>query len=516
MRNGQHSTLGMRAPQKLEQHICTEDVLAAVESLYDDELKPYGRILRKRLEERGALQYRCDVGTDIQNIKDVCEACPLLSVQLEEGGEWSATLKGRTPCFVDVYSPNDYYSNDVWQQMADYFDSFQDPVDGLPGGRYSCAQALMARSLPFLESRSLGQVSHIVQLAISQKKILGHSNGTLVPYKHSQSMLKDRCAEHQKPCMNPKRRSKRLATWESVRSAMQQILVPCVAVSDSIALSNLKRLFRDKFHQELSETALGHRKLSDLLQDKRLSDICSVRLQGNAYIVVPKLNKTHDAQSTPEYDGEATGEAHSRKDGGRALQGNDELGVQLSVESVTGPDGNSQPQGHGKEDYEYVVQNTFITVTPVHSAKSPCHKRTRSLPMDMESPTKSAGESNHQALCCLTPLLFGVLESSVSSTDSAGSPVSVYSRRDAEHQLVSNPTDTDCNSNVMLSQDDMVPEENVDWKEDHKQVPGLEEATIGLPGSEVPMVASRNNSRAPEATWSHVPRSGTTSCNSPI
>lgn len=38
---------------------------------------------------------------------------------------------------------------------------------------------------------------------------------------------------------------------------------------------------------ELSETALGHSKLSELLQDPRLEDICNVRLHGHGYVVVP-------------------------------------------------------------------------------------------------------------------------------------------------------------------------------------------------------------------------------------
>ncbi|CAE7223439.1 rsmB [Symbiodinium natans] len=55
----------------------------------------------------------------------------------------------------------------------------------------------------------------------------------------------------------------------------------------TIPLSNVKRLFRSRFHIELSETALGHSKLSELLQDPRLQDICSVRLQGHGYVVSP-------------------------------------------------------------------------------------------------------------------------------------------------------------------------------------------------------------------------------------
>jgi len=52
-------------------------------------------------------------------------------------------------------------------------------------------------------------------------------------------------------------------------------------------LSNLKRLFRLLFDVELSETALGYSKLSECLQDSRVSGLCDVKLQGQGYIILP-------------------------------------------------------------------------------------------------------------------------------------------------------------------------------------------------------------------------------------
>merc|ERR1719450_630616 len=102
--------------------------------------------------------------------------------------------------FVDAYSPVDVYPAEMWQGAAAYFAGLEGESMVLPGRRYSCAQALVARGLPFLQGRSLGQVSHIVQLAISQKKLLGYLNGAVVPYGRSQSMLKEQCAKRQRPC----------------------------------------------------------------------------------------------------------------------------------------------------------------------------------------------------------------------------------------------------------------------------------------------------------------------------
>ena len=41
----------------------------------------------------------------------------------------------------------------------------------------------------------INRLCHIVQLAISQKKILGYLNGSVVPYQRSQSMVKEQRLE---------------------------------------------------------------------------------------------------------------------------------------------------------------------------------------------------------------------------------------------------------------------------------------------------------------------------------
>ncbi|CAE7764608.1 Lcmt2 [Symbiodinium sp. CCMP2592] len=229
-----------------------------------------------------------NVDVDIKRLRSVCEACPWIYVQAEDGGDWSALLRGRPPNFVDVYSPQDFYPTSLWQAAANYFEGLDDANMVLPGGRYSCAQALVSRGLQFLQGRTLGQVCHIVQLAISQKKLLGYLNGAVVPYGRSQSMIKERCAERQKPCTNIARgNGSDLADWEVVKRGLKEILQSLSPGTATIPLSNVKRLFRSRFHIELSETALGHSKLSELLQDPRLRDICSVRLQGHGYVVSP-------------------------------------------------------------------------------------------------------------------------------------------------------------------------------------------------------------------------------------
>lgn len=294
------------------------EVLSAIDSLYVDQLKPFGRIVRKRIAERAMTEAVENVGrtatdavvasvgfgggdplpdVDIKHLRAVCESCDLLLVESEEGGDWSAVFRGRPQPFVNVYSPQDDYPTSLWNNAAAYFAGLGENEMNLPGARYSCAQALINRKLHFLSDYSLGQVCHIVQLAISQKKLLGYSSGCVVPYHHSQSMVKERCAHRQQPCATMDGQNAMitqampLATWEMAHACLREILDSVAVPGEgpaTLPLSNIKRLFRSKYHVELSETTLGHSKLSELLQDEHFSDVCMVQLQGPGYIVVQR------------------------------------------------------------------------------------------------------------------------------------------------------------------------------------------------------------------------------------
>jgi len=272
-----------------------------VESLYQDQLRPYGRIVRKRITEvfEGIGQDAPDL--DVRELRALCSASPWLevcdAVPADAGSDWLATIKGRDECFVDVYRAEDRYPHELWAMLAAYFGGPAGRDMALPGGRYASAQALIRLGLPFFAGRSLGEICHIVQLAISQKKILGYLNGAVVPYNRSQSMVKERNAERRRPCTNGRRN--RIVTWGVLRSSISELIDELEPGNDLIPLSNIKRTFRARFHVELSETALGYSKLSELLQDSQLHDICRVELQGHGYALVPVGRPRTSAAPTP-------------------------------------------------------------------------------------------------------------------------------------------------------------------------------------------------------------------------
>lgn len=305
----------------------------------------------------------------------------------------SVVIPGKPTDFVDVYSSEDVYPESMWQEAASYFANLSEQDMILPGGRYSCAQVLMGRHLGFLVGRSFGQVCHIVQLAISRKKLLGYQNGMVVPYGFSQSMVKEKCAERQRPCTGATKGRNELATWDTLRECLMK-LVGGVGQRRFFTLSNIKRLFRTIFDVEVSETALGYAKLSDLLQDKRLHDVCALQLQGHGYVVVPPkpahrggknvAEATDFARTKQVHDrlvmmvgvtrgDESTGSRHSALPSPSSSASEVAYARKVLVKAVSLPECTLH-------DYGCSVRNTFIEAT------SPCTfgagRRARSLPQD--------------------------------------------------------------------------------------------------------------------------------------
>merc|ERR1719235_2926418 len=109
-----------------------------------------------------------------------------------------------------------------------YISSLQTPEEyRLPSSRYACAFELRARNLPFFTDLSLGSLCHIVQLAISHKKILGHRDGALVPYNMSKCFEKKQRADlgmAEKSPANAEASNLPFADWAAVRTCMMEIM----------------------------------------------------------------------------------------------------------------------------------------------------------------------------------------------------------------------------------------------------------------------------------------------------
>merc|ERR1719159_1982494 len=165
-------------------------VLKAVNSLYDDELRPNLGLVRRRLKEL------YDVLVPISDLRKLIQGlvkAKILSVQ-GDPQEPVLTLNSRPAgSFIDPMDPDEPYDAGIFQRMQALMDAVtvSDPQRLYKGGRYGMAQQLRSVEMPELQDFSLGQVCHIVQLAIG-KKIVGYKKGgALVPYKLSDSFMKN-------------------------------------------------------------------------------------------------------------------------------------------------------------------------------------------------------------------------------------------------------------------------------------------------------------------------------------
>jgi len=233
------SNMAPRTQKAAALKVTLVEVLAAIESLYADQVRPQGRILLKRLGERAAVALvgqpalggipGMAVGSEIvprldtAHIRRVCERCPRIQIVAEVGTEYSAFLVGRAPSFIDPCSNSDPFPERFWSEMAAFFGSYQNRGVRLPGGRYACARALAATNLPFLAGRSLGEVCHIVQLAVSQRQVLGYLDGHVVPYYQSEAVVKQHSAVLQQPAWSLKKDATAVADLPQARECLRAI-----------------------------------------------------------------------------------------------------------------------------------------------------------------------------------------------------------------------------------------------------------------------------------------------------
>mmetsp|Transcript_134200 Transcript_134200/g.218447 ORF Transcript_134200/g.218447 Transcript_134200/m.218447 type:complete len:570 (-) Transcript_134200:468-2177(-) len=328
---------GKKMEVKLQMlHISQGQLLAAVESLYADELKPVGRILRKRISElcprmggNGTAGTTPDISAE--ELRKLCVANPSLAIEAEEGGDFSVFMVEGEQSFVDIYSTCDSYSSEMWSGLQAYCESSCGQEMSLPGGRYACAQAISALGLPCLAGYSLGRMCHIVQLAITQKKILGYLHGAVVAYSNSQSKVKEQLASQGNP-LTTTGQGEDMLRVASLREAQDCVLQILRNASGKVPLSNVKRFFREKFELELSETSLGQAKLSELLNSDHFKGICAVELQETGYVVVER---------TSEHFGTGAQQVEPGQSPHEVVHNAEKLGGRTSRQSTTASSGSS-------------------------------------------------------------------------------------------------------------------------------------------------------------------------------
>lgn len=143
------------------------EMRATITSLYEDGIKPVGNNVKGRLKDRSA-----SAGL-VNNFCELCFKFPDVFAVTKPGDDVLVSLVSEPSSFkgfVDIDSPEDSYREEMWQEFVNYLQKESD----FPGGRYAAARDLKRRQLPFFAEFSLGQLIHIVQIAIQTRKLLVH------------------------------------------------------------------------------------------------------------------------------------------------------------------------------------------------------------------------------------------------------------------------------------------------------------------------------------------------------
>lgn len=152
-------------------------LVSALESLYQDRIKPLATYVKGRLKERS-----CPESLVKNFVELYAEHSDLFRVERPTQVEEEVTIfcvkepswfKG----WMDIDSPSDPYDESMWQAL----EKFLDGEHTFAGGRYGMARELMQRHLAFLAPHSLGEVCHIVQLAIQHRRLIVYHRKMLKP-----------------------------------------------------------------------------------------------------------------------------------------------------------------------------------------------------------------------------------------------------------------------------------------------------------------------------------------------
>jgi len=149
-----------------------------LESLYEDRIKPMANYVKGRLKERSCPESIVKNFVELYaQHSDLFVVQQPSQTQADEASIFFVTEPSWFKGWVDMDSPSDPYDEALWQELA----KFLDGEHTFAGGRYGMARELMQRSLPFLAPHALGEVCHIVQLAIQHRRLIVYHRKMLKP-----------------------------------------------------------------------------------------------------------------------------------------------------------------------------------------------------------------------------------------------------------------------------------------------------------------------------------------------
>lgn len=238
----------------------------AIKSLYIDEALPRGPLVQWLME------LLVGVKLDHRQIRGLLEATPGIKVEPPNSKKLSfrAVLEDPPPGFKRFVSEDDVteaLEAEVWQEASAHLArGGWTKADDLAHKYYVVASWLQDVSARF-RGMSFGRVLSIVRCGAQHRALLGHRNGTLVPYAESEECeRKVNARDCQPTAVAPDEQY--VKTWGELQDCLRRLVRE--QKDETLEVSKIKNLFRNRFRRELSETVFGYQCLSKLLGDPRL------------------------------------------------------------------------------------------------------------------------------------------------------------------------------------------------------------------------------------------------------
>mmetsp|Transcript_13387 Transcript_13387/g.34497 ORF Transcript_13387/g.34497 Transcript_13387/m.34497 type:complete len:711 (+) Transcript_13387:71-2203(+) len=235
---------------------------SALESLYEDRIKPLANYVKGRLKERS-----CPEVIVKSFVELYAQHSDLYIVQqpAQGSGTDEATILFQTEPdwfkgWVDIDAPDDPYDEELWDELA----KFLDGEHTFAGGRYGMARELMQRNLAFLAKHSLGEVCHIVQLAIQHRRLIVYHRKMLKPIQTVLCQL----SPSNGGGAGPVPEGEEIKDMDDLCGVLFRMLIHH---PQGIRLCRMKQMIKHEFCRKLSEMAFQCTKLIELFNQEPLA-----------------------------------------------------------------------------------------------------------------------------------------------------------------------------------------------------------------------------------------------------
>lgn len=245
-------------------------LVRTLESLYKDRIKPMANYVKGRLKERSSPEAVVRAFVDLYS-----QHADLFRVQDNAGSEEAAVFFASEPPWfkgwVDIDAADDPYDENMWQELK----KFLEGGHTFAGGRYGMARELMQRNLSFLAPYSLGEVCHIVQLAIQQRKIIVYHKKMLKP------MQPTLC----QPAPTNGAGSLDLEEIATLFQLCRVLFKTLKSHPQGIRLDRMKQMIKEECSCRLNEMAFQCTKLIELFRQEPLKSTFALENDGKAFYV---------------------------------------------------------------------------------------------------------------------------------------------------------------------------------------------------------------------------------------